>query len=229
MAGWRITGWMMKLLDLFCGAGGAAMGYHQAGFDEIVGVDIEPQKRYPFEFVRADAFDYLARLIASGEIDKFGLIHASPRCQRWSISNRLHKKVYPDQITPLRPLLIESDRPYVIENIQGDGTPLINPLMLCGTMFGLRVIRHRLFETSPNIWFPPFSCNHWGKCTPQGRPPTESRPFVTVTGSFSGVEYVRRWMGIDWMVRDELSQAIPPAYTRWLGARLIELIGDSNA
>lgn len=135
----------MRLLDLFCGAGGAAMGYSQAGFTEIVGVDIEPQPNYPFDMYVADAIYYAT----TDNLQRFDLIHASPPCQRFSTLayRNGNGDDWPDLIPPTRKLLKESGVPYVIENVEG--APLVDPVMLCGTMFdGLRVLRHRLFETS---------------------------------------------------------------------------------
>lgn len=216
----------MRLLDLFCGAGGAAMGYHRAGYDDIVGVDHKPQLRYPFEFIQEDALDYLSR-----HGSHFDMIHASPPCQKFSVTAPLSRGGYPDLIAPVRDLLQAIGKPYVIENVPR--APLINPLMLCGTMFGLRVIRHRLFETNPVIWFPPFCCNHWGKATSAnskrwtpGRTisHTDGYDFITVCGHDYLVNEGRVAMGVDWMTQKELSQAIPPAYTEWIGNQILETV-----
>ena len=118
----------MKLLDLFCGAGGAATGYHWAGFDDITGVDHRPQKRYPFTFVHADAMDY-----ARANLHRFDFVHASPPCQAYSALNNINRKTYPEYIAPLREMLQEAGVPYVMENVTG--APLVNPITLCGTMF----------------------------------------------------------------------------------------------
>jgi site-specific DNA-cytosine methylase len=128
-----------RLLDLFCGAGGAGMGYHRAGF-EVVGVDIAPQPHYPFEFHQGDALEYLA---AHGH--EFDAIHASPPCQRYSSIQRItkNKHKWPDLVDPVRQLLIKSGKPYVIENVQG--APLRVDAFMCGSMFGLGMIRHRIF------------------------------------------------------------------------------------
>ena len=209
----------MRLLDLFCGAGGAAMGYYRAfgGDTEIVGVDIAPQKRYPFEFVQADVFEFME----SGEGDGFDFYHASPPCQRWSAITKLaSRKRHLDLLAPVRERLEQTGKPYVIENVPG--APLVNPLTLCGTMFGLGVIRHRLFESLALLLSP-------GPCCHQG---------TVADGTYSGVhgggprtthnipysEQRRRWehdMGIHWMqTRNELAQAIPPAYTEWIGQQM---------
>jgi DNA (cytosine-5)-methyltransferase 1 len=199
----------VRLLDLFCCAGGAAMGYHQAGF-EVVGVDIQPQPRYPFEFIQADALDIPA-------LWQFDAIHASPPCQAYSNAQRLRKNDHPDLIGPVRERLIESGVPYVIENVFG--APLREPTTLCGGMFGLKVYRHRLFETSFPIWAPHHP-PHTAKQAKMGRPPKEGE-FIQVVGNFSGVEYARAAMGIGWMTRDELREAIPPAFTQFIGKQLL--------
>ncbi len=209
----------MKLLDLFCGAGGAAMGYHRAGFDEIVGVDIKPQKRYPFKFVLGDALEYVS---AHGM--EFDAIHASPPCQAYSVTRSLHSNVYPMLIEETRATLIKTGRPYVIENVPG--APLLDPLMLCGTMFGLRVIRHRLFECNPQIAIAPASCDHWGKSVRRGVYGAFSNGFdlLTITGNNYPIADGRTAMDIDWMSKKELSQAIPPAYTEYIGRQLLEVL-----
>ena len=132
----------MKLLDLFCGAGGAAMGYHRAGFDDITGVDIKPMPRYPFKFIQGDALEYLA---AHGA--EYDVIHASPPCQAYSIMQHANhmRKDHPDLVDSVRDALKQTGKPWIIENVPG--APLIDPILLCGLSFGLRVIRHRLFES----------------------------------------------------------------------------------
>lgn len=215
---------MLKLLDTFCGAGGAGMGYHRAGFD-VTGVDIEPQKHYPFRFIRGDALEFIA---AHG--NEFDMIHASPPCQFYSRTKSLPraKAGHLDLVDATRATLIAASKPYVIENVPG--SPLINPLTLCGSMFGLGVLRHRLFETSPEIWFPPICCTHepvmpmfWGdqlKARLAGR----EYKYITVSGKSFLAERGGRAMGINWMTAKELSQAIPPAYTEWLGKQIINLL-----
>lgn len=216
----------MKLLDLFCGGGGTAMGFHRAGFDEIVGIDIKPQKRYPFEFVQGDALEYLAKY---GYL--FDLIVAGPPCQAYSVTRAIHKNKHPELIDETRRLLIASGKPYVIENVPG--APLINPLMLCGTMFGLGVIRHRLFECSPVIWFPPMQCNHNGKAQAlnqihEGRRAykwiKDTYKFISISGHSFSPQDGAEAIDIDWMTRDELSQAIPPAYTEFVGNEMIKML-----
>jgi DNA (cytosine-5)-methyltransferase 1 len=214
----------VKLLDLFCGAGGAAVGYHRAGFTEIVGVDNKPMKRYPFEFVQANALEYLSDLIASGEIAQFDLIHASPPCQRYSIATKSwngEPRKHPDFVSATRTLLQVSGINYIIENVVG--APLIDPIVLCGTMFpGLRVIRHRLFESNVLLMAPPCGphplCYTVDKRKPHYGQLDEWTAFVQVNGGGNcSVASARDAMGIDWMTKAELNEAIPPAYTEYLG------------
>jgi hypothetical protein len=268
-----------RLLDLFCGAGGAAMGYHRAGFD-VVGVDIKPQPHYPFTFIRdnaldflvgkviddhsglrtleqADALEILRRSDETNEIREaarngldglvrdrvvrcpsrladppagfvlasFDAIHASPPCQRWSSKTR-NGNAHPDLITPLRPLLEATGLPYVIENVEG--APLDNPIMLCGSSFGLGVERHRLFES--NVPLMAYPCAHGGQ-------PRRYRLYdhgdwymsrivhVFGTGGGKGREHWQEAMGIDWTNdTDELREAIPPAYTELVGHQLLQHI-----
>ncbi len=202
-----------RLLDIFCGAGGAAMGYHRAGF-EVVGVDIKPQPHYPFEFHQADALTF--------PLEGFDAIHASPPCQRWAVSTGVWSGLadsHPDLVDPIRARLVESGLPYVIENVVG--APLIDPMLLCGTMFDdLKVYRHRNFEVRPSIWFPPYHGPHRERVTEAGRQPLASG-WMTVAGHFIGLDVARVAMGIDWMSRAELAEAIPPAYTDYIGRRLL--------
>jgi DNA (cytosine-5)-methyltransferase 1 len=276
------------LLDLFCCQGGAAMGYHRAGF-RVVGVDIKPQPRYPFEFVQADALDFLEKHGRS-----FDAIHASPPCQAFStLKGMPNAKEHPNLIPQTRELLIATGKPYVIENVPK--APLVDAVLLCGTMFGLRTScgaelrRHRLFETNWLLMCG-LTCRHGATvCTVTGHtamnhsarwerrvisvyggkardravgqsvervsldersgPRTicvtgktawagKLRPrTITVTGStpqqnvvrnekretFS-VQAAREAMGIDWMGMKGLSQAIPPAYTEFIGRQLINVV-----
>lgn len=211
------------MLDLFCGAGGAAWGYHQAleelGINhEIVGVDIAPQKRYPFTFVQADALLYLAQ--HGGEYD---FIHASPPCQRYSKARPLAKRDYPELIVPVREALIKTGKAYCIENVPG--APLINPTLLCGTMFGLELYRHRLFETSHEIDFR-WDYGH-GRTQDKLYGKQRKQDIVMVCGNeqYKGYrERAQKAMGIDWMTADELSEAIPPAYTEYIGRQMFQNI-----
>lgn len=209
-----------RLLDLFCCAGGAGVGYSRAGF-EVVGVDNKPQPNYPLEFIQADAMNLDPKFISS-----FDAIHASPPCQSYSdlAKRNGNGHEWPRLIEPVREMLIRSGLPYVIENV--DGAPLINPVVLCGTMFkGLRVLRHRLFEANFPITVPPHGKHpkvhtfdkrksHYGKTN-------DMLDFVQVTGGGNcSIAAARDAMGIDWMTKNELNEAIPPAYTRFIGLQL---------
>ncbi len=213
---------MKRLLDLFCGAGGASEGYARAGF-EVVGVDIAPQPRYPFKFYQADALHFYA-------ISRFDVIHASPPCQHYSDLAKRNKNAsdHPDLVATVRDILVKSKVPYVIENV--DGAPLIDPVVLCGTMFPpLRVLRHRLFESNVKLVAPPHPKHplvytfdkrkkHYGKLN-------EWDDFVMVNGGGNcTVAAARDAMGIPWMQKSELNEAIPPAYTEYLGKQLLERI-----
>lgn len=218
----------MKLLDLFCGAGGCSVGYARAGF-EVVGVDINSQPRYPFEFHQSDWLEYLM-----AHWQEFDVIAASPRCQLYSVTAALcsHTFDYMDEIAEVRKALDWTGKPYIIENVPC--APLVNPLMLCGSMFGLRVLRHRLFECEPVIWWPPASCNHWGLATgnhlrrSSGKTHTpgfsDGYAFISVAGKNFLRDEGRAAMSIDWMTTRELAQAIPPAYTEFVGGKIKELI-----
>lgn len=210
----------MKLLDLFCGAGGAAMGYYRAGFMEIVGVDNKPQPRYPFSFVLADALEYL---IAHGH--EFDAIHASPPCQAYVQRNKNLVTKHQKLIGPVRQQLQVLSKPYVIENVEG--APLLSPTMLCGTMFGLRIRRHRLFE-SPGLLVLSRTCHHWGTVAAGdlagvyafGGKGRRHGPGIRDAKSAVGPAWDKA-MGIDWMINSELIQAIPPAYTEFIGLALL--------
>ena len=203
-----------RLLDLFCGAGGAAMGYHRAGFD-VVGIDIVPMPRYPFEFIQADALEYCA---AHGA--EFDAIHASPPCQAYSRAKNLTRRQYPMLIEKVRAALIATGRPYVIENVPG--APLKNPALLCGLMFSLKMYRHRIFETSFPVPFELHAPHHAEQDKHYGK--NRRREFVSVVGHAQYAGYMpraREEMGIDWMNSQELAEAIPPAYTEYIGRYLM--------
>lgn len=196
------------------------MGYHRAGFD-VVGVDIAPQPHYPFEFHQADALEYCA---VHGH--EFDVIHASPPCQAYSVTRSIHGNEHPSLVPATRDVLATTNKIWVIENVIG--APLFNPLMLCGSMFpGLRVYRHRLFESNPHIWFAPATCHHsYAMPASKGQYHTLSNGnFITCVGHNYKAADGRVAMGINWMTRDELSQAIPPAYTEYIGAQLMRALG----
>lgn len=227
----------MRALDLFCKAGGASMGLYQAGF-EVTGVDIEPQKRYPFAFLQGSVLD-----INPQWAQQFDLIWASPPCQAHSALKVLHNaKKHLDLIPQTRVLLRAIGAPYIIENVEG--APLHKPCRLCGTMFGLGVQdadlrRHRIFETSFSVTQP--KCNHGARATIGvygGHVRNRKRTIAPTGHDLVANSTVRRLnreagypdftiadgyeaMGINWMVRDELSQAIPPAYSKYLAEQFI--------
>lgn len=211
------------LLDLFCGAGGAAMGYHRAGFD-VVGVDIEPQPRYPFDFVRDDALAFLGREVAWRFECRFVAVHASPPCQRYCAPSQYNgnRDEYPDLVDPTRALLLALGLPYIIENTPG--APLVDPIVLCGQTFGLPIYRHRLFESSEPIT-PLAHSTHERRCSRNGVIPTEARPFMTITGGKHSKAWTRaaaQAMGVEWMqTTREVCEAIPPAYTEHIGRQLL--------
>ena len=201
-----------RLLDLYCCAGGAAVGYHRAGFD-VVGVDINPQPRYPFEFHQADALKYLLE-----HWQEFDAIHASPPCQAFTNAQRIQGRDHPDYVAATRSAFELVGKPWIIENVPG--APLNNPVELCGAMFGLTTYRHRLFESNVQLTTPAHPA-HEAPTAKMGRRPKPGE-FMHVVGHFSGVNEARHAMGIDWMTRDEMSEAIPPAFTEHLGKQLIQ-------
>jgi DNA (cytosine-5)-methyltransferase 1 len=203
-----------RLLDLFCCAGGAGVGYSRAGFD-VVGVDIDPQPRYPFEFHQADALKFLME-----HHQEFDVFHASPPCQAFTNAQKIQKNDHPDYVAAIRNAFDLIGKPYVIENVPG--APLKNPVELCGAMFeGLRTYRHRLFETSFPVMGLPYHQPHLARTAKMGRRPAPDE-FMHVVGNFSGVQEGRVAMGIDWMTRDELREAIPPRYTETIGWNLMQ-------
>jgi DNA (cytosine-5)-methyltransferase 1 len=211
-----------KLLDLYSGAGGAAVGYHRAGFD-VTGVDIRPMPRYPFAFHQADALEFLAE-----HGSEYDVIHASPPCQGYSVTSSMPwVPEYPKLIEPVRAALKRTGRPYVIENVPG--APLINPIILCGLMFGLKVFRHRLFETSPFMLGPAHSPHPSGTVTNSFRAYSSfdnGATHISMAGhNFRRTDAVIALGGdCDWMTRDELAEAIPPAFTEYIGRRLMEIL-----
>lgn len=214
------------LLDLFCKEGGAGMGYYQAGFD-VVGVDIEPQPRYPFAFEQDDAIQFLRRMIEPLARGCVVAIHASPPCRRYSDTQRIRGNEHPDLIGPTRVLLRAAGVPYVIENVEGARGELHDPVMLCGAMFGLRTYRHRLFETSWPLRVPAHP-RHVARQAKMGRPPQPGE-FIQCVGNFSNVALGREVMGMPWASRDGLREAIPAAYTRHIGAQLLRVLRERRA
>jgi DNA (cytosine-5)-methyltransferase 1 len=208
-----------RVLDLFCGAGGAAMGLHRAWPDaEIVGVDIKPQPRYPFKFVQADAMEF--------PLGGFDFIWASPPCQGYSIMRKLpwlRHKTYPLLIAPTRERLIATGTPYCIENVMGAKWRRTSPEgmqagWLCGTMFGLQFFRHRLLETS-FLWLQPYHPTHNGIVRNGRKLGARARDIVFSEAGYghaAGIQKVREAMQIDWMTREEITQVVPPAYSEYI-------------
>ncbi len=212
-----------RLLDLFAGAGGCSVGYERAGFD-VVGVDLHPQKNYPFEFRQADALHFAAEHWAD-----FDAIHASPPCQAYSIaaqSERNAGKEYPDLLAATRGLLQLTGLPWVIENVPG--APMRPDFRICGCQVGLALRRERLFETSWRGFemLPPH--HHDGPVVSVVGHGTPSWVREQLGYNPTIADY-RAAMGIDWMNRNELSQAIPPAYTELVGRHLLEQIAQVAA
>jgi DNA (cytosine-5)-methyltransferase 1 len=204
----------MKALDLFCGAGGASMGIHRAGFD-VVGVDIKKQPRYPFKFIQADALTF--------PLDGFDFIWASPPCQRYTRAQNAAKNsdAHPDLIPAIRSRLIASGVQWIIENVVG--APLINAATLCGLALGLQVKRHRLFESSMLLLTPPCPSHDQDYFVIFGHE-VRDRHHGQFAGRKNRIAEGRKAMGIDWMTRGELSEAIPPAYSEYLCRQLIPSI-----
>lgn len=222
----------MKVLDLFCCAGGAAMGLHRAGF-EVVGVDLKPQKRYPFEFHQADALTF--------PLDGFDFIWASPPCQGYTEMRHAPGALgsAPRLIPQVRERLEASGLPWCIENVEDADWDMRNPATLCGSMFGLgaqgcQLRRHRLFETNFPVVWP--ACAH------------DERPVIGVYGGHARKRAAKHggrgtqdvWegghraaaseaMGIDWMTLAEMSEAIPPAYSEFIGRAAIAHIQQERA
>jgi DNA (cytosine-5)-methyltransferase 1 len=204
-----------KLLDLFCGAGGASMGYARAGF-EVTGMDIKHGKRYPFKYIRKDVME-----LRPEDLEEYDVIHASPPCQTFSSTRHLRNAQgkttsKQDLLAQVRSFLVVSGKPYVIENVKG--APLIDPVQVCGSAFGLKVRRHRLFES--NMPLRGTECHH----SQQGRP-------VGIYGSMRDeipggghtaktMSEAKDAMGIEWMIWSELVEAIPPDYTHHIGLQL---------
>lgn len=214
----------MRILDLFCCAGGAGAGYSRAGFD-VIGVDIDPQPRYPFTFIEMNAIDFLDNTSLRG-VDA---IHASPPCQAWSDLQKQSGIEYEDFIGPVRERLQAIGLPYVIENVEG--APLRDPVVLCGAMFPeLRTYRHRLFETNWPLVVPEhpkhtvLTKTHDKRKRHYGAPVTDETFFQVTGGGNATVAEKKRALGIDWMIGKELNEAIPPAYTHWIGTQLAEYL-----
>ena len=225
-----------RILDLFCCAGGAGKGYADAGF-EVVGVDIDPQPNYPFEFHQADAIEFVR-----DHGHEFDAIHASPPCQTFSRTKTLHSNEHPDLIKPTREALIAAGKPWVMENVVG--APLIDPIKLSGQHFNmtapdvdgvpLKLVRHRLFESNILLRVPDsFHANRHiqtasiygagGGWTPRHRDNPDRRG-----GYIPHTDVIKKLLGIDWMTKHEMSQSIPPVFTEWVGGQIIEYLEENK-
>lgn len=218
-----------RLLDLFCGQGGAGMGYFRAGF-QVTGFDLAAQPRYPFRFLQHDAMGALRDMARwRGELP-FDAIHASPPCQHYSDLAKRNGNAHewPDLVGRVRDYLDDIGLPYVIENVEG--APLRRDVTLCGTMFPpLRVLRHRVFESNVPLTQPDHPAHplvfthdkrkaHYGKLD-------QDVSFVQVTGGGNcSIKNARDAMGIDWMDKHGLNESIPPAYSEWIGTQLLQAV-----
>ena len=211
---------MLKLLDLFCGAGGASTGYAQAGF-QVTGIDLKHGKRYPFTYIKADVRNYLN----NEYLQQFDVIVASPPCQTHSSTRHLRNaqgkgttKV--DMIDEVRAALVASSKPYVIENVIG--APLLDPVLLCGSAFGLKVRRHRLFES--NLQLTGTQCNHKAQGRPVGIYGSMRDEIPNGGHTAKTMQQANEAMGISHMIWTELVEAIPPAYTHYIGTQIKDLL-----
>ncbi len=237
---------MKRILELFCGGGGSAVGYHRVGF-KVVGVDIKPQKHFPFAFILGDALDILARMIKREKflandgqyygLEDFDAIHASPPCQFYTRLRHLpwlKGKKYWDSIPATRELLIKTDKPWILENVED--APVPNSIILCGQMFGLSLYRHRRFEASFLLLQPAHDSHRKviapGRASLGRRHHGQSgfkeinRDSICGKSGYAGdVERRKLMMKIDWMNGEELAQAIPPCYTEFIGKQLMRYLG----
>jgi DNA (cytosine-5)-methyltransferase 1 len=214
-----------KLLDLFCGAGGCSVGYHRAGFD-VTGWDKDPHPDYPYEFHQGDAMKVLQD---EDYLDRFHIIHASPPCPLYSVSTVMHdRSKHPDLVGPVRELLRAWGGPYIIENVPG--APLLDPVLICGWAVGLRHLpRHRLFETNLPLMSPGCLCPFGDSVSVFGHSGEDRRKGVPKDSKGNRralpLNEARAIMGVEWMRRrEDVSNAIPPAYTEYLGDQLIDYL-----
>lgn len=219
-------------LIVYSGQAGEAGGYVRAGWD-VICTDIEKQPRCPFPFVRMAALDAIAKY---GHMVQ--LIAGGPVCKAYSKTARIHAAGHPEQIPETRAAMVATGKPYVIENVEDAGPELIDPVMLCGQTFGLRTYRHRLFESNiplkrpapPTPQVAPEACgfDHLSPLAKMGRPIKDGE-FYHAVGNFSGVELVRRDMGVPWMSREGINQCIPPAYSEYIGRQIMSQLLQASA
>lgn len=215
-----------RLLDLCCGVGGASVGYARAGFD-VVGWDVAPQPDYPYEFNLGDVLDVLSD---RDYIEGFDAVHVSPPCQGYTMMNSGHRDEWPRLIEPVRDALKGSTVPYVIENVAS--SPLRRDVVLCGEMFGLGVIRHRVFELGNWEAVKPAHVRHRGRVNGMRHGQWFTGPYFAVYGDGGGKGTVAQWqqaMGVTWTdSRRSIAESIPPAYTAWIGSQLIDELDSAN-
>jgi DNA (cytosine-5)-methyltransferase 1 len=217
------------LLDLFCCEGGAATGYHRAGFD-VIGVDINPQPLYPFKFIQADALDYVDRYVRANDVGMwhgpwFDAVHASPPCQSYSTMSNRHGSDEPELIAPTRDILKATGLPYVIENVTGARSHMRSPMALHGGQLGMTVYRPRLFESNILLTPPPKAPIPKNPVAVYGRQPGNGRLLWTRTDGThlraATLEEAREAMGMPWASWNGCREAIPPAYTEFIGRQLL--------
>lgn len=225
----------LRVLDPYSCQGGAAMGWHLAGYD-VTGVDKDPQPRYPFTFIQGDAVEYI---LAHGH--EYDLIAGSPPCQAQSLCQRIQGREHPRLIGPTRKAMESTGRPWIIENVEEARDELRDPVMLCGASFGLHTYRHRLFEPGGGLTLAaPAHQPHVHRTVKMGRPLKTREDYLEegldrdgdwyhAVGNFSNVPYVKRDMGVEWMSRDGIRECIPPVYTRFLAGQVAALLGAEVA
>lgn len=210
------------VLNTYCCQGGSAAGYDAAGF-YVLGLDKDPQPRYPFTFIQADALWFLEEF-ADWIREHVALVDASPPCQAHSRAQRIMKREHPRLIAPTRELLLAIGLPFTIENVEEARDELLAPVLLCGAMFGMRTYRHRLLETNGWTLTPPEHPAHVAKLAKLGRPRGPGQ-FVDYVGNYSGVSDSREDMRMEWASRDGIREAVPPQYAEYFGRQALEQLG----
>lgn len=206
-----------KALDLYCGAGGAAMGLERAGYS-VTGVDILPQKNYPFAFSFGNALD--------ADLSGYDLVWASPPCQNHSRMSGCREGLrdkYLSLIAATREKLKAWGGPWIIENVVG--APLENPVMLCGAMFSLKTYRHRIFESNVSLTVPHHP-KHDKKSSKAGH--WKNGTLVSVAGNCAPIALAREAMEIDWTTGAELAEAVPPAFSEYLARQTLRVTARLN-